>query len=188
MLMQENVTYQQTYQAMEAVQQKGLTRSIGMCNIGTSMVRQVLAYATVKPAVLQVEIHPYNTQEILIKYCKQQGIAVMAFSNLGSAAYVGIGRAVEAEAPMLRPEVTAIASAVGKTPAQVLLRFAVQRGTTCIPKSNSLDRVRENFALLDFTLNDEQMASILSMNMDRRFNNPDVMCEEIFGYFCPVYA
>jgi len=112
----------------------------------------------------------------------------MAFSNLGSAAYVGIGRAVEAEAPMIRSEVTSIATAVGRTPAQVLLRFAIQRGTTCIPKSNSLDRVRENFALFDFTLSDEQMASILSMNLNKRFNNPDVMCEEIFGYFCPIYS
>ena len=87
MVFQEGVTYQQTYQAMEELVKEGLVRNIGCCNIGTSMLRQVLQYAKVKPAVLQVEMHPYNTQQKLVRFAREAGVQLMAFSNLGAASY-----------------------------------------------------------------------------------------------------
>lgn len=81
-------TYQKTYEAVEALQREGLTKNIGVCNINTQMLRQVLNYSTIKPSVLQVEMHPYLPQTNLLRMCKEEGIAVMAFSNFGSLSYV----------------------------------------------------------------------------------------------------
>lgn len=78
---------------MEELVSEGLVRNIGFCNIGTSTLRDILSYAKVKPSVLQVELHPYNTQEKLLRFCSEKGIAVTGFSNLGSSSYVELGMA-----------------------------------------------------------------------------------------------
>ena len=78
---------------MEELVEKGLVRNIGFCNIGTTMIRQVLSYCKVKPAVLQVEMHPLNTQEKLLRFTRECGIQTMAFSNLGPASYVELDMA-----------------------------------------------------------------------------------------------
>lgn len=93
MVFAEGVTYQMTYQALESLVEEGLVKNIGVCNVGTSMLRQVLSYCKIKPAVLQVEMHPYLTQEKLLRYANEQGIQVMAFSNLGAPSYIEIGSA-----------------------------------------------------------------------------------------------
>ena len=80
---------------MEELVQEGLVKAIGMCNIGVSLLRDVLSYAKVKPAVLQVELHPYNTQERLIRFCHDNDIAVTGFSNLGAGSYVELGMATQ---------------------------------------------------------------------------------------------
>ncbi len=72
---------------------EGLVRNIGLCNVGSSVLRDVLNYATVKPTVLQVEMHPYLAQEKLLRFCRTKGIAVTAFSNLGAGSYVPLGMA-----------------------------------------------------------------------------------------------
>lgn len=72
---------------------EGLVRNIGVCNIGVSQLRDIINYAKVKPAVLQVEMHPYLTQEKLFAFCREKGIAVTAFSNLGAPSYFEIGMA-----------------------------------------------------------------------------------------------
>ena len=87
------VTYQQTYEAMETLVHKGLVNDIGCSNMGTSMLRQVLQYSSVKPSILQVEIHPFCTQKNLMRYCRESGVHVMAYSNLGAASYIDIGMA-----------------------------------------------------------------------------------------------
>ena len=95
MVMDTGVTFQQTWEAMESLVREGLVKNIGFCNIGVSMIRQVLNYATIKPAVLQVEMHPLNTQKVLLRYAKEQGIETMAFSNFGSLSYVELSMATE---------------------------------------------------------------------------------------------
>ena len=79
------------------------------------------------------------------------------------------------------------ARACGRTPAQVLLRWGVQRGTSVIPKTARPDRLRENLDLFDFTLSGPQMESISSLDRGKRFNDPGVFCEQAFGAFCPIY-
>ncbi len=78
---------------MEELVREGLVRNIGVCNMGTSLLRDILNYATVKPTVLQVEMHPYLAQEKLLRFCRTKGIAVTAYSNLGAGSYVPLGMA-----------------------------------------------------------------------------------------------
>jgi D-xylose reductase len=94
---EDNVSYQETWRAMEELAKEGLTKNIGCSNIGTTMLRDVLNYAEVKPAVLQVEMHPYNTQDKLLRFCDSKGIAVTAFSSFGAGSYVELGMATVQE-------------------------------------------------------------------------------------------
>mmetsp|Transcript_7095 Transcript_7095/g.11951 ORF Transcript_7095/g.11951 Transcript_7095/m.11951 type:complete len:597 (-) Transcript_7095:312-2102(-) len=92
---EDQVPMRETWEAMEELVSEGLVKNIGFCNVGVTTLRDVLNYAKVKPSVLQVELHPYNTQERLLRFCREKGIAVTAFSNLGSASYVELGMAKE---------------------------------------------------------------------------------------------
>ena len=102
---------------MEKLVEKGLVRNIGFCNIGTSMIRQVLSYCKIKPAVLQVEMHPLLTQEKLFRYTREQGIQTMAFSCLGSSSYVELDMAKPEDSLMENPLIKNLAGKYGKTPA-----------------------------------------------------------------------
>lgn len=92
---EDNVSFRETWEAMEELVKEGLVKNIGMCNIGVALLRDVLTYAKVKPSVLQVELHPYNTQEKLLQFCREKGIAVTGFSNLGAPSYVELSMATE---------------------------------------------------------------------------------------------
>ena len=130
---------------------------------------------------------PYLTQQKLLRYAREEGIQVMAFSNLASASYVELQMAGADEAPVNLPQVAEIAARHSKSAAQVLLRWAVQRGTVAIPKSSKLERLAENIALFDFALTEAEMGTIDSLNKNRRYNDPGVFAEAAFGTFCPIY-
>lgn len=132
-------------------------------------------------------MHPYLSQQKLLRYAREEGIQVMAFSNLASASYVELQMAGADEAPVNLPQVAEIATRHSKSAAQVLLRWAVQRGTVAIPKSSKLERLAENIALFDFALTEAEMATIDSLNKNRRYNDPGVFAEAAFGTFCPIY-
>merc|ERR1711976_1070287 len=128
------------------------------------MVRDLLAYASIKPAVLQVELHPYNSQEQLLKFCREKGIAVTGFSNLGAGSYVELGWVTARDSCLRHPIVERIANHHKKSTAQVVLRWSIQRGTAIVPKSTSLQRLRENLDLFSFALSSEEMAEIGKLN------------------------
>jgi D-xylose reductase len=176
-----------TWGAMEDLVDAGLVRRIGVCNVGTAQLRDLQAGARIQPAVLQVEMHPLLAQEKLLRFCREAGIAVTAFSPLGAPSYVPLGMASEGDSLLLHPVVTAIAAAVGRTPAQVLLRWGVQRGTAVIPKTSRPERLAENIAVFDFVLAEEQMQAISSLDEGRRFNDPGVFGEQFFNTFVPIY-
>ena len=132
-------------------------------------------------------MHPYLSQQKLLRMAREEGIQVMAFSNLASASYVELQMAGADEAPVNLPQVTEIAARHSKSAAQVLLRWAVQRGTVAIPKSSKLERLAENIALFDFALTEAEMGTIDSLNKNRRYNDPGVFAEAAFGTFCPIY-
>lgn len=186
-MIEDPVSYRETWEAMEELVNEGLVKNIGMCNIGTSMLRDVLSYAKVRPTVLQVEMHPYNSQQKLLRYCKENDIAVTAFSNLGAASYFELGMAKENEAIIDNAGVKEIAGKHGKTAAQVTLRWAVQRGTAIIPKTTRQERLAENSDLFGFELTADEMKTIDALDIGRRFNDPGHFCEVAFNTFFPIY-
>lgn len=177
----------ETWRAMEQLVRDGLVRNIGVCNFNCALLRDLLSSAEIPPTVLQVELHPYLTQEKLLRFCQQRRVAVTAFSPLGAASYFSLNMAEKGEAVLEQPVVRDIASRHGKTPAQVVLRWGLQRGTAVIPKTMRPERLRENLAIFGFELADDEMRAIANLDRNRRFNDPGVFCEQAFGTFCPIY-
>lgn len=177
----------ETWAAMERLVDEGLVRRIGVCNYGVGLLRELLATARIPPAVLQVEMHPLLSQEKLLRFCRESGIAVTAFSPLGAPSYVPLGMAAEADSLLGHSTITRIATEVGRTPAQVLLRWGVQRGTAVIPKTSRPERLAENLSIFDFGLSAAQMAAVDRLDQGRRFNDPGVFCERAFNTFFPIY-
>jgi D-xylose reductase len=147
----------------------------------------VLSYATIRPAVHQIELHPYLTQPRMLRYCTQEEIAVTAFSPLGSPSYESIGMAQPEENVLHDPVLTAIAAAHSRTPAQIALRWGVQRGCAVIPKTASPTRLAENLALFDFALTPAEMSAIGALDRQRRFNDPGFFGEKAFNTFFPIF-
>lgn len=181
------IPIRETWEAMEEIQRAGLVKNIGICNFGCSLIRDLLGYASIRPAILQVELHPMLTQEKLLRYCAQESIEVTAFSPLGAQSYFSLGMASENESTLANSIVQEIASSKGKSPAQVLLRWGIQRGTAVVPKTSRVDRLKENIEIFDFDLTTEEMIRIASLNQNRRFNDPGDFCEIAFNTFFPIY-
>ena len=169
------VSFQETWQAMEELVAEGLVRSIGSCNIGMTILKELETYASIPPAVLQVEMHPYLTQEDLLAHCKRSNIAVTAYSSFGGAGYVEFGESYgikDDDIIWKEDAIVAMGQKYEKSPQQILLRWAIQRGTAIIPKSSKPERISENFQVLDFQLAEEEMEVINGFNRNRRFNDP----------------
>ena len=177
----------ETWGAMEELVRAGLVKRIGVCNFGTALLRDLLAYATIRPAILQVEMHPYLTQPRLLRYCQTEQIAVTAFSPLGADSYVPIGMAKADESVLVDPVVVKLAQKHGRTPAQIVLRWAVQRGTAAIPKTQQPARLKENLAVFDFALSDDEMSSLNTLERGHRFNDPAEFGERAFNTFYPIF-
>ena len=182
------VPLKETWQAMEELVTAGLVKQIGVCNFTSGLLIDLMSYSSIKPAMLQIESHPFLTQDNLIRFARDElGLGVTAFSPLGALSYVSLDMAGDDETVLSAEPVVAAAERVNRTAAQVVLRWGVQRGTAIIPKTTRPERLRENLALFDFELSDEEMTAISSLNRNRRFNDPGVFCEKAFGKFYPIY-
>jgi D-xylose reductase len=177
----------ETWGAMEDLVEAGLVKEIGVCNFNTGLLHDLIASARRKPALLQIESHPYLTQERLIRLAQQYEMAVTAFSPLGSLSYLELGMAEAQECLLDEPVICAAANRLQRSSAQILLRWGLQRGTAVIPKSSQLKRLRENIDVFDFSLSDAEMNAISALNRNRRFNDPGLFCDEAFGSFFPIY-
>ena len=181
------VPLSETWTAMEGLVENHLARKIGVCNYSAVLLHDLMSYARIKPAMLQIESHPYLTQEALIRTAQAYNIAVTAFSPLGALSYVSIDMATAGDSVLSEPVVIKAAERAGATPAQVVLRWGVQRGTAVIPKTSKIERLVENLTLSNFSLTDEEMSSISALDQNRRFNDPGVFCETAFGSFHSIY-
>lgn len=181
------IPLQDTWRAMETLVHAGLTRFIGVSNFNVGLLRDLLNYASIPPAVLQVESHPYLTQEKLMRFCTEQDVAVTAFSPLGASSYVELDMAEQQDSVMQQTVIQDIAQRVGRSAAQVVLRWGVQRGNSIIPKTSKPQRLVENAALFDFRLSAEDMHAISALNRNQRFNDPGVFAEKAFNTFFPIY-
>ncbi len=132
----QGVTLLDTWKALESLVDEGRCRAIGLSDVSLEQVQQIFEAARIKPAVVHVESHPYLPEWDLLNYCKEHGIVLQAFAALGHSS----------EPKLLEnPVITAIAKRVGKTPAQVLLAWAIQRGTAPLTTSKNPSRIQENF-------------------------------------------
>ena len=136
------------WRGLESLQDSGLTREIGVSNFGVRRLRSLARRAERKPAVNQVQLSPFHYRRALVDYCTASGIVPTAYSPL------------ERGKELANPTVTAIAERTGRTPAQVLLRWAVQRGCVVIPKSVRQERIRSNAQIFDFELDDDAMRAL----------------------------
>jgi 2,5-diketo-D-gluconate reductase A len=133
---------------MERAQERGLTRSIGVSNFGAADLDRVIAEGSMAPAVNQIQFSAVEYRRGLVEACRRHGIVPEAYSPLGTGRHLNNRR------------VTEIAARVGRTPAQVLLRWCIQHGVPIIPKSTHRERIEENGQVFDFTLSDEDMAAL----------------------------
>jgi len=158
---------EETWTAMEELVRKGWTKAIGLSNCNSKQVEKIIKKGTIRPACLQVECHPYLTQDKLIQYCKQRDIQVVAYSPLG-APMRPWGKKHEPTL-LADPKIAAMAQKYKKSPAQIVLRYQVQRGVAVIPKTVNPGRLAENLQVTNFTLSDMDMNTIQSFNRNFRF-------------------
>ena len=131
-----DVTLLDTWKAMESLVDRGRCRAIGLSDISLEKLVPIYEAASIKPAVVQVESHPYLPETELLEFCRENGIVFLAFAPLGHGMRPGL---------LEDPVILAIAERVGKTPAQVLLAWAVQRGTAVLTTARNAERASENF-------------------------------------------
>ncbi|MFC4321521.1 aldo/keto reductase [Litchfieldia salsa] len=149
--------YVDTYKALEKLYKDGRVKAIGVCNFEIEHLDRILNECDVKPVLNQIECHPYLSQVELKEFCAKHEIFVEAWSPLDQGGEV------------LRDEVISkIAESVGKTPAQVVLRWHLQNNTIVIPKSVTPSRIEENFNVFDFQLTEDHMQQIHNINRNRR--------------------
>lgn len=162
-----STSFLETWEAMEALVDEGLVRAIGVSNFNSKQLAEVLAASRKhKPAVLQIESHLYFTQKPLVAFAQAHGVVVTAYSPLGSP-----------DRPWAKPTdprlledsaLHAIAAKYHKSPAQIAVRYQVQRGVVAIPKSISAHRLKENFEVLDFELSAEDFVAVEALNRNWR--------------------
>jgi len=176
-----------TWRAMEDLVDEGKVRDIGICNFGIQLIRQILATCRIRPTTLQVELHPHNTQSHLVRFANDVGMHVTAFSVLGAASYLELDMASSSDVLLYDPLVTGIAKRHNKTPAQILIRWALQRNTLPLCKTTRSERMKENRDVFDFYLSAKDMEALNGLNQHRRYNDPGAFAETGMGTFCPIY-
>ena len=146
----------QTWRVLEEAYREGRARSIGVSNFQPRHLRRLHGETQVIPAVNQIEVHPYLTQDDVRDFCAEHQIAVEAWSPLGRGAVLS------------EPVIESIAGRAGKTPAQVVLRWHIQRGDIVFPKSVTPERIRENIDIFDFELSATDVEDITLLNKNQR--------------------
>ncbi|KAI1361777.1 NAD(P)H-dependent D-xylose reductase [Xylaria arbuscula] len=182
------VPISETWKALEDMVQtkenpSGFVRSIGVSNFSAQLLYDVLSYAKVPISALQIEHHPYLTQPKLVKLAQENNILVTGYSSFGPQSFIELNNsdAINAK-PLFEVDVVkSIAEKHGKTPSQVLLRWSTQRNIAVIPKSNNVDRLKQNLESATFSLSDDEVDQISNLNQGLRFNEPDAFGFRIFA-------
>ena len=151
--------YKAGYRLMEKDYKAGKVKAIGLSNFNREQVQEILDSCEVKPAVLQTEVHPYFQEKELKTFLEKEGMVIQAWYPLGHGD----------KALIEEPVFTELAEKYGKSNAQVILRWHIQAGNIVIPGSKNPDHIRDNFALFDFELTEEEMERIAGMDKGKRY-------------------
>lgn len=173
-IVRSKTTIQDTWRAMEGLVDAKLARSIGISNFQAQLIYDMVRYARIPPATLQIEHHPYLVQQELLNLAKEEGIAVTAYSSFGPASFLEFGfKHAEALVPLMKDDlITSIAKKYNKEPSQILLRWATQRGLAVIPKTVRPAVMAQNLDVTSFDLSKEDLDAITGKDANIRFNQP----------------
>jgi alcohol dehydrogenase (NADP+) len=158
-----------TWQAMEALVDKGLCRHIGVSNFSIAKLKVLLDSARQKPEMNQIEMHPYLQQPAMLEFCSKNGVHLTAYSPLGSPDRPPGLKAEDEPVILEDPAIAAIAERHGATPAQVLISWAIHRGTAVIPKSVNAARMKQNLVATEVSLTQDDMFAIAALDRNRRY-------------------
>lgn len=182
----EKVSVQETWRAMETLVEKGLVRNIGVSNWNCQGLRDLLSFAKIRPSVLQVEMHPYLQNSNLLKFAQSLGLTVTAFSPLGNGkSYSKLG--YQDISCLEDPVILNIAKNLNITPAQVVLKWALDRGSSVVTKSVNKQRLAFNLDLFSFKLSDQDTKQIEALDRNLRFNDPGHYCLKLYDTLCPIW-
>ncbi|MCP4438822.1 MAG: aldo/keto reductase [Aureispira sp.] len=161
----------ETWQALESCVQAGLSKNIGVSNFSVNKLSELLAQTSTTPAMNQIELHPLLQQKEMLDYCKTVGVQLTAYSPLGSKDRAAALRSANEPSLLENTTILDIASTHNCTAAQVLIKWALQRGTAVIPKSVNPKRLKENFEAQELTLSSQAMQEISTLDKHFRFVN-----------------
>ncbi|MFS0593218.1 aldo/keto reductase [Cytobacillus horneckiae] len=157
-----NILYLESWKAIEKLYKEGYVRAIGVCNFHEKHIENIISQFEIAPMVNQIECHPRLTQSKLVDYCNTKGITVEGWSPFAHGQILKF------------KTIDTISKKYGKSPAQIIIRWNIQRGIIAIPKSVTPDRLKENFDVFNFNLLDEDMRTINLLNKNERIGpNPD---------------
>ena len=147
------------YRLMEKAYKEGKVRAIGLSNFSVEQIKEILSICEVKPTILQTEVHPYSQEKALKEFLDSQGIVIQAWYPLGHGD----------KALIEEPVFSKLAQKYGKSNVQIILRWHVQSGNIVIPGSKNPAHIRDNFALFDFALTEDEMAEIAALDQGKRY-------------------
>lgn len=165
----EQVPSAETWEGMEDAVKEGLVKSIGISNFSIKKLKELYDTATIKPANNQVELHPYLQQNELVEYCKSKNILLTAYSPLGSKDRPSALKSEDEPSLLENPTIKIIAEKHNATPAQVLIKWHLQRNCAVIPKSTNPIRLRENFEAQKIELDEADMKEIATLDKHFRY-------------------
>ncbi|MEM7796416.1 MAG: aldo/keto reductase [Cyanobacteria bacterium P01_C01_bin.118] len=158
-----------TWYEMEGLVEAELCRHIGVSNFSTAKLQNLLENAGRPPEMNQIELHPYLQQPAMLEFCQENNIFLTAYSPLGSSDRPEGLKAEDEPVLLENATIASIAESHHATPAQVLISWAIQRGTVVIPKSVNPERIKQNLAAAEVSLTDEDMVEIAALNLNRRY-------------------
>ena len=159
----------ETYDAMNELVTEGLTKTIGVSNFNVNELEELIKDTDLVPAVNQIEMHPYLVQPRLMEYCRSKGITITAYSPLARSEPP---KGLDCPALLEHPVVKKIAEKRGRTTGQVAIRWAIQNDAVVIPKSQNPDRIKSNFDVFNFILDEQDMADLTALNKRYRYVRP----------------
>lgn len=165
----EEVPVSETWEAMLEAKKQGLTKHAGVSNFSTKKLDDLISSASEVPEMNQVELHPYLQQDDLLRYCKQHEILVTAYSPLGSTDRPEVMKKQDEPSLLENEVITSIAEKHDASPAQVLIRWALERDTIVIPKSTNPKRIEENFKSKELSLDEQDMEQIKALDKQYRY-------------------